>query len=268
MDHVTLPSNMLICSIVAPFHGRRHVALGATRHFATDSQSLFSCRLACGQRGARTPELPTAHPRLLDKCRWSTHPGMHLPGYVARSMSSSCSPLSSDPVCSPARRRGSSKYCGLPPPCGYSFSGSRPESRGSDCRCGASEPIPSVCARPRQSNDPDASRRERDPRDSRIEQLERENTQLREDLTRTEHDRDRWKRRTGRLQQQLGATSGFPSGGALRQRAAGRVVANVLDGAPVRSTGGRRVAGGRRRSTKSIKHRCRPGVRIAAARSQ
>ena len=58
---------------------------------------------------------------------------------------------------------------------------------------------------PRQSNDPDASRREPDPRDSRIEQLERENTQLREDLTRTEHDRDRWKRRTGRLQQQLDA---------------------------------------------------------------
>ena len=29
----------------------------------------------------------------------------------------------------------------------YSFSGSRQESRGSDCRCGASEPIPSVWAR-------------------------------------------------------------------------------------------------------------------------
>ena len=58
---------------------------------------------------------------------------------------------------------------------------------------------------PRQSNDPDASRQERDPRDSRIEQLERENTGLREDLTRTERDRDHWKRRTGRLQQQLDA---------------------------------------------------------------
>ena len=35
--------------------------------------------------------------------------------------------------------------------------------------------------------------------------LERENTRLREDLTRTERDRDRWKRHTGRLQQQLDA---------------------------------------------------------------
>ena len=51
----------------------------------------------------------------------------------------------------------------------------------------------------RQAGDRDTPRRERDPRDTRrIRELERENTRLRE-------DRDRWKRRSEELQEQLDA---------------------------------------------------------------
>ncbi len=46
-------------------------------------------------------------------------------------------------------------------------------------------------------------RREQDARDERIEELERENAKLNEDLARTTRDRDRWKRRSEHLKKQL-----------------------------------------------------------------
>jgi len=46
-------------------------------------------------------------------------------------------------------------------------------------------------------------RREQDSRDKRIEELERENAKLNEDLARTTRDRDRWKRRSEHLKKQL-----------------------------------------------------------------
>ena len=49
----------------------------------------------------------------------------------------------------------------------------------------------------------EAPRRKRDPRDKRIEQLEREIAKLNEDLARTSRDRDRWKRRSENLKKQL-----------------------------------------------------------------
>ena len=48
-----------------------------------------------------------------------------------------------------------------------------------------------------------APQREQDPRDERIEELERENAKLNEDLARTTRDRDRWKRRSENLKKQL-----------------------------------------------------------------
>ena len=45
--------------------------------------------------------------------------------------------------------------------------------------------------------------REQDSRDKRIEELERENAKLNEDLARTTRDRDRWKRRSEHLRKQL-----------------------------------------------------------------
>ena len=49
----------------------------------------------------------------------------------------------------------------------------------------------------------EAPRRKRDPRDKRIEKLQRENAKLNEDLARTTRDRDRWKRRSENLKKQL-----------------------------------------------------------------
>ena len=85
------------------------------------------------------------------------------------------------------------------------------EIRVAGCRRGAPAPLHSIMRPVQQSEAPDASRREWEPRDRQIERLERENTRLHEDLTRTERDRDRWKRRRGLLQQQLDAAlrSGF-----------------------------------------------------------
>ena len=50
-----------------------------------------------------------------------------------------------------------------------------------------------------------APRREQEPRDKRIEELQRENVKLNEDLVRTIRDRDRWKRRSEHLEKQLDA---------------------------------------------------------------
>ena len=50
-----------------------------------------------------------------------------------------------------------------------------------------------------------APRREQEPRDKRIEELQRENVKLNEDLVRTIRDRDRWKRRSDHLEKQLDA---------------------------------------------------------------
>ena len=50
-----------------------------------------------------------------------------------------------------------------------------------------------------------APRQEREPRDKRIEELQRENVKLNEDLVRTIRDRDRWKRRSEHLEKQLDA---------------------------------------------------------------
>lgn len=49
----------------------------------------------------------------------------------------------------------------------------------------------------------EAPRRKHDPRDKRIEELEREIAKLNEDLARTSRDRDRWKRRSENLKKQL-----------------------------------------------------------------
>ena len=48
-----------------------------------------------------------------------------------------------------------------------------------------------------------APRRKRDSRDERIEELQRENARLIDDLDRTTRDRDRWKRRSENLKKQL-----------------------------------------------------------------
>ena len=50
---------------------------------------------------------------------------------------------------------------------------------------------------------PDAPQREDDPRDTRIKQQDREISRLRGDLAQVNRDRDRWKRHSERLQQQL-----------------------------------------------------------------
>ena len=50
---------------------------------------------------------------------------------------------------------------------------------------------------------PDAPQREDDPRDTRIKQQDREISRLRGDLAQVNGDRDRWKRHSERLQQQL-----------------------------------------------------------------
>ena len=50
---------------------------------------------------------------------------------------------------------------------------------------------------------PDAPQREDDPRDTRIKQQDREISRLRGDLAEVNRDRDRWKRHSERLQQQL-----------------------------------------------------------------
>ena len=50
---------------------------------------------------------------------------------------------------------------------------------------------------------PDAPQREDDPRDTRIKQQDREISRLRVDLAQVNGDRDRWKRHSERLQQQL-----------------------------------------------------------------
>ena len=50
---------------------------------------------------------------------------------------------------------------------------------------------------------PDAPQREDDPWDTRIKQQDREITRLRGDLAQVNRDRDRWKRHSERLQQQL-----------------------------------------------------------------
>ena len=52
---------------------------------------------------------------------------------------------------------------------------------------------------------PDAPRREEDPRDTRIKQQDSEIARLREDLAQSNRDRDHWKRRSERLQEQLEA---------------------------------------------------------------
>ena len=50
-----------------------------------------------------------------------------------------------------------------------------------------------------------APRREQEPREKRVEELQRENVKLNEDLVRTIRDRDRWKRRSEHLEKQLDA---------------------------------------------------------------
>ena len=51
----------------------------------------------------------------------------------------------------------------------------------------------------------DVPQREEDPRDTRIKRQDRQIARLREDLAQVNRDRDRWKRRSERLQQQLDA---------------------------------------------------------------
>ena len=67
-------------------------------------------------------------------------------------------------------------------------------------------------------------RREQDSRDKRVEELERKNAKLDEDLARTTRDRDRWKRRSEHLKKQLddARRAGATASRALRQGPAAR----------------------------------------------
>ena len=95
------------------------------------------------------------------------------------------------------------------------------------------------CGVPRQR-----SRTEQDPRDTRIEEQEREIARLREELTRVEGDRDRWKRCSEHLKQKLDAA----------RRAGFRQAAPFAKDRP-QGRGGRR---GRRAGAHYGRQACRP----------
>ena len=116
----------------------------------------------------------------------------------------------------------------------------------------------------------DAPQREDDPRDTRIKQQDREISRLRGDLAQVNRDRDRWKRHSERLQQQLDTArrAGFRQAAPFaKDRPQGRA-AGVPDGGPVHAMAGRRAGGVRPRRTRRMRRRSRRRVRTVAARSK
>ena len=125
-------------------------------------------------------------------------------------------------------------------------------------------------ARAAEAGGSEAPRRKHDPRDKRIEKLEREIAKLNEDLARTSRDRDRWKRRSENLKKQLDEArrAAKTAGCTLRQGPAARVrqAARPTARGGVRAT--RFATLPAEGSTRPTGHRCRRRVPTAVVPSR